>query len=202
VGQSWLGRRPDLGWGHPTPEPEVIHIRAMVIDVSSRARIFRRPSAPPPFYDVRRARTAGSLEVRHHVTQVSDERPSDVLGALPRRRPQRRSDKRQSREPYRSKVTNRANAPAATGTATVQRPEATATLPTPPLATPRRRTQPLRQPAQPPGTPPTSQDRPGDQPTGRHILGTAAQAAAELAGIGLSISARALRNAVDRLPRP
>jgi hypothetical protein len=56
--------------------------------------------------------------------------------------------------------------------------------------------------AQPPGTPPTSQERPGDQPTGRHIIGTAAQAAAELAGIGLSLSARALRNAVDRLPRP
>jgi hypothetical protein len=140
--------------------------------------------------------------VRHHVTQVSDERPSDVLGALPRRRPQRRSDKRQAREPNQSKAPSRANVATTTGTATVERPKTTATLPTPPRATPRRRTQPLAQPAQPPGTPPTSQERPGDQATGRHILGTAAQAAAELAGIGLSISARALRGAVDRLPRP
>jgi hypothetical protein len=34
------------------------------------------------------------------------------------------------------------------------------------------------------------------------VLGTAAQAAAELAEIGLSVSARALRRVVDRLPRP
>jgi len=37
---------------------------------------------------------------------------------------------------------------------------------------------------------------------GRDILGIAAQAAAELAEIGLSVSARVLRNAVSRLPRP
>jgi hypothetical protein len=36
----------------------------------------------------------------------------------------------------------------------------------------------------------------------RHILGTAAQAAAELAEIGLSVGTRALRNAFSRLPRP
>jgi hypothetical protein len=84
----------------------------------------------------------------------------------------------------------------------MQTAEAPASLPTRPRATSRRRTQPLRQPAQPPGTPPTSHERPADQPARRHILGTAAQAAAELASIGMSISARALRNAVDRLPRP
>jgi hypothetical protein len=60
----------------------------------------------------------------------------------------------------------------------------------------------LRQPAQPAGVPPTSRDRPADETTGRHLFGTAAQAAAELAEIGLSVSARALRSVVDRLPRP
>jgi hypothetical protein len=34
------------------------------------------------------------------------------------------------------------------------------------------------------------------------ILGTAVQATAELAEIGLALSARALRNAASRLPRP
>jgi hypothetical protein len=34
------------------------------------------------------------------------------------------------------------------------------------------------------------------------IFGTAVQAAAELAEIGLSVSARALRNAVSKLPKP
>jgi hypothetical protein len=38
--------------------------------------------------------------------------------------------------------------------------------------------------------------------TATDILGTAVQAAAELAEIGLSVSARALRNALSRLPRP
>ncbi len=66
------------------------------------------------------------------------------------------------------------------------------------------RAERLRQPSQPAGVPPTSprESRPDDQTTGRDILGIAAQAAAELAEIGLSASARALRNAVGRLPRP
>jgi hypothetical protein len=34
------------------------------------------------------------------------------------------------------------------------------------------------------------------------VIGTAVQAAAELAEIGLSMSARAIRRAVSRLPRP
>jgi hypothetical protein len=40
-------------------------------------------------------------------------------------------------------------------------------------------------------------------PAQRHdVLGTAVQAAAELAEIGLSIGAQAIRRAVSRLPRP
>ena len=39
-------------------------------------------------------------------------------------------------------------------------------------------------------------------PRGGEILGTAVQAAAELAEIGLSVGARAIRRAVSRLPRP
>ena len=143
---------------------------------------------------------------------MTDERPSDVLGALPRRRPQRRSDKRRSRAPVQAGASAPANGSGASGTATAEPPPArarparpkqrpskpapstqpppthtTADLPGPARASTRRRAQPLRQPA---------------QSNGRHIVGFAAQAAAELAGIGLSMSARAVRNAVSRLPRP
>jgi hypothetical protein len=38
--------------------------------------------------------------------------------------------------------------------------------------------------------------------TGADVIGTAVHAAAELAEIGLSAGARALRNAVARLPKP
>lgn len=58
------------------------------------------------------------------------------------------------------------------------------------------------QPAQPPSVPPTPHPRGPVQPPARDLLGTAVQAAGELAEIGLSISARALRNVVVRLPRP
>ncbi|HEY8765368.1 MAG TPA: hypothetical protein VIM18_14330, partial [Solirubrobacteraceae bacterium] len=67
---------------------------------------------------------------------------------------------------------------------TPQRKPTTAVPPRP--ATPHRR---------PPATPPKR--------TGRtEVLGTAVQAAAELAEIGLSVGARAIRRAVSRLPRP
>jgi len=169
--------------------------------------------------------------LRHDGDRLSDERPSDVLGALPRRRPHRRSDKRASpalpKRSASSSARRTANGGAAAGSdapAAPNRAAATAALrargarKTPaarretPAArreapTTRRPSAPrperLRQPAQPAGVPPTP-PRPGvaEFSTGRDILGIAAQAAAELAEIGLSVSARVLRNAVSRLPRP
>jgi hypothetical protein len=163
---------------------------------------------------------------------VSEQRPSDVLGALPRRRPQRRSAKRAApaatpsaangteasapgpAEPRpRTKAARSTAKPAATKppakTAPAAKPAPAAKLtqaakptPTAPRATARRRPPRLRQPAQPAGVPPTPREPPPEESTGRHVLGTAAQAAAELAEIGLSVSARALRRVVDRLPRP
>jgi hypothetical protein len=58
----------------------------------------------------------------------------------------------------------------------------------------------LRQPAQPGGTP-VARRKPVPS-SSADVVGTAVQAAAELAEIGLSVSARALRRAVSRLPRP
>ncbi|MGH2884319.1 MAG: hypothetical protein ACRDPA_16770, partial [Solirubrobacteraceae bacterium] len=83
--------------------------------------------------------------------------------------------------------------------------KSTTAKPTPPkptAATPRRRPPRLAQPAKPAGVPPTRREAPPEESSGQHVLGTAAQAAAELAEIGLSVSARALRRVVDRLPRP
>lgn len=69
----------------------------------------------------------------------------------------------------------------------------------------------LRQPNQPDGSPTRGPAKPRDaapapripsSPKGGEILGTAVQAAAEIAEIGLSAGARALRRAVSRLPRP
>lgn len=178
---------------------------------------------------------------------MSDDRPSDVLGALPRRRPHRRSAKRAAPAPAEPAATERKTKPAATerkakpaasrskpgarasaartrgarsatkarsaGSAASNRSEATPAAatghqPTPPTALPRPtrgRAEPLRQPAQPAGVPATPRARAPEHPRrvgGTHMLGTAAQAAAELAEIGLSVSARALRNAIRRLPRP
>jgi len=69
--------------------------------------------------------------------------------------------------------------------------------------------QRLAQPAQPRGVPAGPRTRrpaasaPRSEPASpAPILGTAVQAAAELAEIGLALSGRALRRAIGRLPRP
>jgi hypothetical protein len=193
---------------------------------------------------------------------VSNDRPSDVLGALPRRRPHRRSDKRaapapadgsavaQAAPPAGSRLaaakrisasdkpaasapgqpastadkrasapgkrasTARTRGPAGKASASTRRKQpppapavpirssdATARTAAPPRAS-RRQPERLRQPAQPAGFPTTPVASRPEPASRRRVLGTAAQAAAELAEIGLSVSARALRNAVARLPRP
>jgi hypothetical protein len=113
-------------------------------------------------------------------------------------------------------TTTRAKAPArAPASARSTRQEITPSAPLEPAhpmpaRRPRRRkSETLRQPAQPPGFPPAPRDPAAaprelkpDTPSSRDVLGTAAQAAAELAEIGLSMTARALRNAVARLPHP
>ncbi|MGO9905693.1 MAG: hypothetical protein ACLP4R_28550 [Solirubrobacteraceae bacterium] len=181
---------------------------------------------------------------------MSDDRPSDVLGALPRRRPQRRSDKRAAPAPADNSSAQQAAAPAGPRSAAApkrasastkqgsgsgkrtaartrgatSKASAASTKPgrrkqpvpaapiraaddtahpvAPPTRATRRRPDRLPQPAQPPGVPPTPAAPRPEATQGQHVLGTAAQAAAELAEIGLTVSTRALRNAVARLPRP
>jgi hypothetical protein len=175
---------------------------------------------------------------------MSDEQPSEVLGALPRTRPHRRSDKRGSRraettppdrangappepavtppEPDATSPEPAADAPApATSPTGPEQPAAAAKAPsararkptakktTAPKQRRARASEPspdakprLRQPPQPDGTPSRAPHAKPVPARGTDLLGTAVQAAAELAEIGLSLSARAVRRAVSRLPRP
>jgi hypothetical protein len=157
---------------------------------------------------------------------MTDDQPSDVLGALPRTRPHRRSDKREARQTESNaapepaaKPAKRASAkrptraakpapavkpaaPTKPAPAAKPAPAVKAAAPTKPARTARPAGTRLRQPAQPEGTPsvpPRRRPTPARRPD---IVGTAVQAAAELAEIGLSLTARTVRGVVSRLPRP
>ena len=167
----------------------------------------------------------GIARVRDHLRAMSDETPPDVLGSLPRSRPHRRSDKRVARpetgETARSQPEPAAAAERKPATAAKRKPAAAAerkpaaaakrkpaAAKPKPTAVRRPRRPPLAQPAQPTGAPggpsrkQASQPRRSPPPSGADLLGTAVQAAAEIAEIGLSVSARAIRTAVSKLPRP
>lgn len=162
---------------------------------------------------------------------MSDERSSELLSALPRSRPHRRSDKRGAARQTENPAPARAASRKPSGSAK-SAPETAAAKPTAaaeptagakPVALAERKpaasersgaarrkprsqssAKPLRQPAQPRGIP-AARRAPKRKPapaTGTEIVGTAVQAVGELAEIGLALSARALRNAVGRLPRP
>ncbi|HUO73550.1 MAG TPA: hypothetical protein VMU39_22465 [Solirubrobacteraceae bacterium] len=177
---------------------------------------------------------------------MSEDRPSDVLGGLPRTRPHRRSQKRAAQPtpattpapPDSATVTPgpalspdtaatpdttppaaAPTTPAAAAKPRTARPrkpktDAARRQPTPrgtpkarpeptPTGAPKLRHERLRQPAQPEGTPATPRRAIRPAPaSGADLVGTAVKAAAELAEIGLSISARAIRGAISRLPRP
>lgn len=121
---------------------------------------------------------------------MSEEPPPGVLGGLPRTRPHRRSDKRApaaaAPEPKAVKATKPPSAakPLASRPATNKRPP----------KQPSTKKLPVERPHLAAAPPDPADATPG-------VLGTAVQAAAELAEIGLMAGARALREAVSRLPR-
>lgn len=137
---------------------------------------------------------------------------SEVLSALPHRRPHRRSDKRAARPAKADAAAPATTTPKTTSNASAPRAKSKSAAPkaktasTKPAAKPTPATRPapkrLRQPAQPAGAPPSPRSRGSVPNTGADVLGTAVHAAAELAEIGLTAGARALRNAVARLPKP
>ncbi len=135
---------------------------------------------------------------------MSDPRSPDVLGSLPRTRPHRRSQKRPERPPP---TTDEPKRPPAARKPPRKPPRATSLR-----GKPRQPSELLTQPAQPAGAPrgsaakakkaPTAAPRPAAPRERPDLVATAVQAAAELAEIGLTVGARALRAAVSRLPRP
>lgn len=158
---------------------------------------------------------------------MTDERPTDVLGSLPHTRPHRRSRRRADlpgegaapgggtgapeREAAPTAAEPRTAEPAAGPRATKPAPEPRtakpaagprATKPAAAASPPRATRGRLAQPAQPDGIPNLERHRKPVPVTGVEVVGTAVQAAAELAEIGLAVGARAIRRAVSRLPKP
>ena len=162
--------------------------------------------------------------------ESKDTPTSGVISNLPRHRPHRRSDKRRppgegrpaqngAREPRAGKAPGpQRSAPAGaqrSAAAGAQRSASTgprAPKGAPPPRSARERigatagakTRPAGPSARPRPTPPPppAQERPGGPPSGTELLGTVVQAAGELAEIGLTLGAQAVKNAVKRLPRP
>ena len=151
--------------------------------------------------------------VRDHVTAMSAEKPDagdgtgagkggDVMSSLPRTRPQRPSRRRASGRAgdTKAKHTPRAEAKPAAAKASGARakpsakPRAASARPRPEGVRPSAATQAARN-APPPKRPPSP-------PSGTDLVGTAVQAAGELAQLGLTLGTRALRDAVKRIPRP
>ena len=122
----------------------------------------------------------------------------DVMSSLPRTRPQRPSRRRASASGKGRAAPERAARTAAKsgtrGTPAAKRASAATGRPKPAGVRPSAATEAASKPPPP--------KRPPSPPTGTHLVGTAVQAAGELAQLGLTLGTRALRGAVKRVPRP
>ncbi len=147
-----------------------------------------------------------------HDSAMSDEEEPSVLGALPHSRPHRRSAKREMRPvgANTAAMKSAGSVPAASKTAGTKTP-ANKTAATKSAGNVSAASKPAAA-AVPPSTPrPPLGDSEESSPGGAgetdcmgaaELLTTVVQATAELAEIGLTAGARALRIAVSRLPRP
>jgi hypothetical protein len=148
------------------------------------------------------------------VSERDDDAGGDVLSGLPAKRPQRRSARRDGAKP---KAEGKAKAAPRAKAASTARSAKTAKLPGAKRsataggtrrATPRKpeETGPRPRAVHPSAATQASTsrpaERPADPPEGLALVGTAVRAAGELAQLGLTLGARALRAAAGRLPRP
>jgi hypothetical protein len=123
----------------------------------------------------------------------SDERDgSEVLKSLPARRPQRRSARRGG-----AKAAARTPAPRTKAAAGAKKPAPRAKKPAA-----GRRPAGVSPSAATSAASSTPGERPAQAPEGIELVGTAIQAAGELAQFGLTLGTKALRGAVARIPRP
>jgi hypothetical protein len=141
-------------------------------------------------------------DVRHHARMPEGSEGKDVLSSLPRSRPTRRSAKRDGgkTKATKAKPTQRATPDARRPTPKAQaakpKPQAPpkpkqkvsgATRPS--AATRRAREESVKPPPRP-------------APPERDVVGTALEAAGELARIGLTVGTQIVREATRRIPRP
>lgn len=128
---------------------------------------------------------------------MTDSTDREVLASLPRTRPGRRSERRASEPGVEKRAPARGRD---SGKRAAGKPPARGRKASP---EPARKASPKRVPARPGAdagprtTPPPERDE-----HGRGLVGTAVQAAGELAEIGLTVGGNALRDALSRLPHP
>ncbi len=115
----------------------------------------------------------------------------DVMSSLPRTRPQRPSRRRATGREGDAKAKR---APSAAAKPAAKRGRAASVRPKPEGVRPSAATRAASRPPPP--------RRPPSPPGGTDLVGTAVQAAGELAQLGLTLGTRALRDAVKRIPRP
>lgn len=149
-----------------------------------------------------------------------EQRDGGVLAGLPASRPQRRSRRRRDdggtaetaapAAPTSSSASSKRSAsgkPAASGRqATTARAKATtsAKRSSSTAARPARSDRRIAQPGQPAGSPARADqsEPPHREQDGGGVVGTAVQAAGELANIGLTAGGQFVRGVLSRLPRP
>ena len=124
------------------------------------------------------------LDVRHHARMSNGSEGKDVLSSLPRSRPERRSAKRDG---AKAKPARRAAKPKPQAT----KPKAKVAGATRPSAATRRARE---ESVKPTPVAPAAPDR--------DVVGTALEAAGELARIGLTVGTQIVREATRRIPRP
>jgi hypothetical protein len=120
------------------------------------------------------------LDVRHHARMSNGSEGKDVLSSLPRSRPERRSAKRDG---AKAKPARRA-----------AKPKPQAAKPKAKVAGATRPSAATRRAREPPPVAPAAPDR--------DVVGTALEAAGELARIGLTVGTQIVREATRRIPRP
>jgi hypothetical protein len=124
------------------------------------------------------------VDVRHHARMSNGSEGKDVLSSLPRSRPERRSAKRDG---AKAKPARRAAKPKPQAT----KPKAKVAGATRPSAATRRARE---ESVKPPPVAPAAPDR--------DVVGTALEAAGELARIALTVGTQIVREATRRIPRP
>jgi hypothetical protein len=166
-----------------------------------KRRIRFQVSGERPFDCIGRLSMVETLrvDVRHHARMSNGSEGKDVLSSLPRSRPQRRSAKREGAKakasaapkPVTQSPAADAQDPKRGKPKAPPKPKQKVSGATRPSAATRRAREDSVKPRPAPPPPPE-----------RDVVGTALEAAGELARIGLTVGTQIVREATRRIPRP